>query len=218
MKGWNWSGETVRWTDRPEHYGAIHFHEDDLYDAGWQADFALTVPDDLRSGAYAAHVWCGDAEDGSGGGLHHVLRAPAARAAGKLGRPKAALLVPTASYLAYANDHNHLDGEKSEMLMGRLLVYQPGDLYLQEHRELGYSLYDSHADGSGVCYSSALRPILNLRPKHASWLGAHGSGLWQFNADTHLIDWLEHEGVDGRLRDRSGPREPRARRCSSPTA
>ena len=44
MKGWNWSGETMRWTDRPEHYGAIHFHEDDLYDAGWQADFALTVP------------------------------------------------------------------------------------------------------------------------------------------------------------------------------
>ena len=40
------------------------------------------------------------------------------------------------------------------MLMGRLLVYQQGDLYLQEHRELGYSLYDTHADGSGVCYSS----------------------------------------------------------------
>ncbi len=103
--------------------------------------------------------------------------------------------MPTASYMAYANDHNHLDGETAEMLMGRLLVYQQGDLYLQEHRELGYSLYDSHADGSGVCYSSRLRPVLNMRPKYASWLGAHGSGLWQFNADTHLIDWLEHEGV-----------------------
>ena len=66
-----------------------------------------------------------------------------AEPAGKVGRPKAAFLAPTASYMAYANDHNHLDGEKSEMLMGRLLVYQPDDLYLQEHRELGYSLYDA---------------------------------------------------------------------------
>jgi N,N-dimethylformamidase len=196
MKGWNWTGETIRWSDRPEHYGAVHFHEDDLYDAGWQADFALKVPDDLKSGAYAAHVRCGEAEDGTEEDYITFFVRPPRGPAGKTGRPKAAFLVPTASYLAYANDHNHLDGEKSEMLMGRLLVYQLGDLYLQEHRELGYSLYDSHADGSGVCYSSGLRPILNLRPKYASWLGAHGSGLWQFNADTHLIDWLEHEGVE----------------------
>jgi N,N-dimethylformamidase len=195
MKGWNWSGETVRWTDRPDEYGAIHFHEDDLYDAGWEADFELTVPDDLPSGAYAAHVWCGEAEDGAEEDYITFFVRPPRGPRGKSGRPKAAFLVPTASYLAYANDHNHLDAEPAEMLMGRLLVYQQSDLYLQEHRELGYSLYDTHADGSGVCYSSALRPILNLRPKYSSWLGAHGSGLWQFNADTHLIDWLEQAGV-----------------------
>ena len=82
------------------------------------------------------------------------------------------------------------------MLMGRLLVYQPTDLFLQEHREFGNALYDTHSDGSGVCYSSYLRPILNMRPKYASWLGAHGSGLWQFNGDTHLLDWLDHEGIE----------------------
>jgi N,N-dimethylformamidase len=200
MKGWNWTAETIRWTDRPEHYGAIHFHEDDLYDVGWAVDFDLTIPDDMPSGAYAAHVWCGDpSSNGEGDGTEEdyitFFVRPPRGPRGKSGRPKAAFLVPTASYLAYANDHNHLDDRKSEMLMGRLLVYQQGDLYLQEHRELGCSLYDSHADGSGVCYSSWLRPVLNLRPKYASWLGAHGSGLWQFNADTHLIDWLEHEGV-----------------------
>ncbi|HEX5794586.1 MAG TPA: N,N-dimethylformamidase beta subunit family domain-containing protein [Geminicoccaceae bacterium] len=195
MKGWNWTGEALRWTERPEHYGAVHFHEDDLYDAGWQADFALTVPDSFQSGAYAAHVWCGGAEDGTEEDYITFFVRPPRGPAGKVGRPTAAFRVPTASYLAYANDHNHLDAENAEMLMGRLLVYQQGDLYLQEHRELGYSLYDTHADGSGVCYSSQLRPILNLRPKYSSWLGAHGSGLWQFNADTHLIDWLEHEGI-----------------------
>ena len=104
------------------------------------------------------------------------------------------------------------------MLIGRLLVYQTGDLYLQEHRELGYSLYDTHLDGSGVCYSSCLRPILNLRPKYASWLGAHGSGLWQFNADT-ASDRLA--GARGHRRSTSSPTRTssaRAWRCSSPTA
>jgi N,N-dimethylformamidase len=196
MKGWNWTAETIRWTERPEQYGAIHFHEDDLYDAGWQADFALNVPQGFRSAAYAAHIWCGDAEDGTEEDYITFFVRPPRGAKGKVGRPKAAFLAPVASYLAYANDHNHLDGERSEMLMGRLLVYQMGDLHLQERRELGYSLYDVHADGSGVCYSSWLRPILNLRPKYSSWLGAHGSGLWQFNADTHLLDWLEHEDVE----------------------
>ena len=62
MKGWNWDGSTIRWTDRPDQYGAIHFHDDDLHDCGWDPDFALTVPDDLASGAYAAHVWIGDGE------------------------------------------------------------------------------------------------------------------------------------------------------------
>jgi len=196
MKGWNWTAETMRWTDRPDQYGAIHFHEDDLYDAGWQADFALTIPHDMRSAAYAAHVWCGEAEDGTEEDyITFFVRPPRGRAGG-VGRPKAAFLAPVASYLAYANDHSHLDGERAEMLMGRLLVYQQADLHLQEHRELGLSLYDTHADGSGVCSSSWLRPILNLRPKYSSWLGAHGSGLWQFNADTHLLDWLEHQGVE----------------------
>jgi len=63
-----------------------------------------------------------------------------------------------------------------------------------EHREYGGSTYDTHSDGSGICYSSRLRPILNMRPKYADWLGGSGSALWQFNADLHITDWLEHKG------------------------
>jgi len=33
------------WRRAPEQYGAIHFHDDDLEDAGWEPDFALTLPD-----------------------------------------------------------------------------------------------------------------------------------------------------------------------------
>src|SRR5690606_25671441 len=45
MKGWNWSGEEHDWKRRPEEYGAIHFHHDDVYDAGWETSVLLKVPD-----------------------------------------------------------------------------------------------------------------------------------------------------------------------------
>ena len=62
------------------------------------------------------------------------------------------------------------------------------------HPELGNSLYDLHSDGSGICYSSRLRPVLNMRPKAMSSTAGIGSMLWGYNADTHLTDWLEAEG------------------------
>jgi N,N-dimethylformamidase len=32
--------------------------------------------------------------------------------------------------------------------------------------------------------------------RYHSWLGGHGSALWQYNADTHLFDWLDRNGID----------------------
>ena len=61
----------------------------------------------------------------------------------------------------------------------------PSDVYLSGHPELGVSIYDSHADGSPVFYSSRLRPMLTMRPL---------SRLWNFCADLHLIDWLDTQG------------------------
>jgi N,N-dimethylformamidase len=185
MKGWNWTGEQMNWQLAPEQYGAIHFHDDDLYDCGWQSDFSLRVPDGFRSGIYAARLRSEEHEDY----IPFFVRPRRGTATAEI-----AFLAPTANYMAYANDHNSVDGTGAELVTGRLVVLQPQDLHMAEHRELGGALYDSHADHSGVCYSSRLRPILNLRPKYASWLGATGSGLWQFNADLHLIDWLEAKG------------------------
>jgi N,N-dimethylformamidase len=51
-----------------------------------------------------------------------------------------------------------------------------------------------HTDGSGICYSSRLRPILNMRPKVQTATAGIGSMLWGYNADTHLTDWLEAQG------------------------
>ncbi|MGE3829540.1 MAG: N,N-dimethylformamidase beta subunit family domain-containing protein [Parvibaculaceae bacterium] len=194
MKGWNWTGEFHDWKQRPEHYGAIHFHHDDVYDAGWKTSLTLTLPKDLKSGPYALHVECGPSDESATREdyLAFFVRPP--RTGGR--RAKVLLLAPTASYIAYANHGEHITARGAELQMNRLLTFGHSDLYMYEHPELGGSLYDNHADGSGVCYSSRLRPVLNFSARYHSWLGGHGSALYQYNADTHLFDWLDNKGVD----------------------
>ena len=63
VTGQNWDGSELAWPRAPEQYGAIHFHDDDLSDAGWTVSFEWTVPEDLPSGLYAARVFSGDGED-----------------------------------------------------------------------------------------------------------------------------------------------------------
>jgi N,N-dimethylformamidase len=187
MKGYNWTGQEMSWRHAPEQYGAIHFHDDDLYDSGWEADFELTVPDGFKSGIYAAHIRTDGAEDY----IPFVVR-PRPGAV----KAKIAFLVPTASYMAYANDHMALDFAVTQLAIGQLVVVSDKDSLLQEHPEYGLSCYDVHSDGSGVCYSSRLRPIVDMRPKVEGVLGGSGSSLWQFNADLHIIDWLEAKGFE----------------------
>ena len=45
MTGYNWSGQETDFRNTPHEYGAIHFHDDDLEDAGWQVDFELDAAD-----------------------------------------------------------------------------------------------------------------------------------------------------------------------------
>ena len=47
VTGHNWDGSEMDWRRAPHQYGAIHFHDDDLYDCGRQTDFTYTVPADL---------------------------------------------------------------------------------------------------------------------------------------------------------------------------
>jgi N,N-dimethylformamidase len=177
MKGWNWDGSEYNWTHKPEHYGAIHFHDDDLYDCAWETDFVFEVPEELPSGLYCAHLVQGADEDH----VPFVVRPRRGTA-----RAELALLLPTASYWAYSNSHHHLEWREGENIRGVFTLIDATTLFLHEHPELGCSMYDRHSDGSGVCYSSRLRPVLNMRPKER---------LWQLPADTHIIDWLEEKGI-----------------------
>jgi N,N-dimethylformamidase len=63
VTGWNWNGDHVDYESAPRHYGAIHFHTDDLEDACWETDFALDVPADLASGLYTIRLRAGGEED-----------------------------------------------------------------------------------------------------------------------------------------------------------
>src|ERR1019366_6002919 len=100
MVGAGWNGQAFHWRDRPDLYGAIHFHDDDLYDCGWKTDFAWQIPSDLPSGFYAAHVMC--AEDETGEDHIPFFVCP------PKGKPQApvAFLASSATFMAYANSHH----------------------------------------------------------------------------------------------------------------
>jgi N,N-dimethylformamidase len=184
MPGHNWTGVALDWKQAPDEYGAIHFHADDLDDAGWDVDFELTVPRDLPSGVYAARLRAGEDEDHIPFFVRPAKGSPTARIA---------LLFPTLHYLAYANfrdlDLGAWDKKRAPNADPSL---HPGQYrYMRENKLFG--LYDFHVDGSGVCYGSRLRPILNMRPKfrYRVW-GAPA----RFPADLYLVDWLEAKGYE----------------------
>lgn len=43
----NWDGSCYEWRHALGLYGAVHFHTDDLEDAGWEITCGLQVPADL---------------------------------------------------------------------------------------------------------------------------------------------------------------------------
>ena len=189
MTGFNWTGDEIVYHHKPEEYGAIHFHDDDIDDARWEVDFEYTIPENLKSGIYAARLRIGgldspDTEDY----IPFVVRPPRGKTTAKL-----AFILPTNSYLAYSNDNLATNCVVAELLAGKVPVMTASDLYLNEHREYGLSTYSLHSDDSGVCYSSRLRPILNMRPKYRHWLSP---SLWQLNGDLHLVDWLEEKNFE----------------------
>jgi N,N-dimethylformamidase len=177
-KGFNWSGTEQNWRHAPQEYGAIHFHDDDLYDARWETDFEYIVPDNLRSGAYAVHLKVDDDETY----VPFFVRPTRGTTTSKL-----AFLVSTVTYMAYSNYQWLFHERFCEVTESGWTTLEKGDVFMQEHTEVGLSTYDTHSDGSGVRYASRLRPLLNLAPK------AH---LWNFNSDTHILVWLENQGIE----------------------
>jgi N,N-dimethylformamidase len=176
------SGHETRFTDAPDEFGAIWFHDDDLDDAGWEPAFDFVIPDDLPSGVYAARLRADGHEDH----VPFIVRPPRGRTTSDI-----ALVLPTYTYLAYANDTNTWRGNPAITPADEILArLQKEDYYAMDRRLK--SLYDLHPDGSGVALASARRPLVNMRPRyHLAILAAPHA----FSADLHIVDWLEQKDI-----------------------
>jgi N,N-dimethylformamidase len=186
MTGWNWSGKNDCFRLSPKEYGGIDFHPDAITDAGWDVTKTFTLPENLKSGVYAFRLRAGN---GKGLGEEYIVFFVRAK------KPKAKIcfLVPTASYLAYANEKLSFEAQIIQPMTGQPPTITDIDVEQYKNPEFGLSTYDSFADGAGVCFTSYKRPILNMRPKYRT----SGMGItWQLPADLSIIGWLEHHYKD----------------------
>lgn len=168
---------------KAEHYNAIHFHDDDIYDFGWETDFAFTIPPDLPSGVYAARISCEEAYDA----IPFFVCPPKGQR-----RAELCVLMSTFTYVVYGN-HARPDFKPewhSTVAKWKAYPYNPA-----EYRQYGLSTYNLHSDGSGICHASHRRPLLNLRPGYRTFGYGESSGLRHLPADTHLLAWLHDRGV-----------------------
>lgn len=181
--GARWSGAEMCWRHAPRDYGAIHFHADDLADCGWQTDVTFTVPEALPSGAYALHLTCAGGEDW----LPLYVLPPRGVA-----RAPVVFLASTFTYQAYAN---HARGNADAAYRARVAAWGAYPHNPDDYPVYGRSTYNKHPDGSGIAFSSRLRPILTMRPGFLTFNDARGSGLRHYPADTHLLAWMEARGI-----------------------
>lgn len=184
VTGPEWTGDSTGWRDDPQGYDAIAFHSDDLTNAGWPVGFRFTVPDDMPSDAYGFEL--------RGGGQRDVIPffvtpAPDAEPA------PLAFIVPTFSYLAYANERHWWTNPGIEAIAGQPLeaIVTPLERWAETQRLI--SAYDYHRDGiSGCAHASIRRPLVNMRADYSHPLlrGPH-----QLGGDVATIAWLRATGI-----------------------
>jgi N,N-dimethylformamidase len=178
-----WKGQEMCWRHAPELYSAIHFHEDDVVDFEWDTTFAWSVPENMPSGVYVMRISDGVHQDA----MPFYVCAPKHKPAHKL-----CVLIPTFTYAIYGN-HARPDWEPAWQERGSdygAYPYNPA-----EYPGYGQSTYNYHSDGSGICHASHRRPLLNLRPGYITFGNADCSGLRHFQADSHLLAWLDAKNI-----------------------
>ena len=189
VTGRNWNGGEHSFIHAPEQYGAIWFHEDALDDCRWPESVSFTVPDRLPSGCYALKASEIDADHPETFYVPFFVTAPRNTATAKV-----LLLIPTFSYLAYANSQAYQNAPGGQLANGHITVLETLDFAMSTRiEECGLSLYDKHLDGQGVHYSTWRRPQLNMQPQYQH---EQSSLSWQFPADLHSVCWLTSQGFE----------------------
>ena len=193
VTGRNWTGEENDFRRAPEQYGAIHFHDDDLDDAGWPEAFSLRISPQWRSGVYAVRLKTDDFEDY----VPFIVRPARGQASAK-----AALLMPSLTYMTYVNDHMPTEPGLLLSVRGITLdqflaedatAYEAAVFrYMVDNRL--HSMYDLHSDGSPVCYGSRLRPLTNIRPRYNK-PNIRFRNPHLLSCDLYIVDWLDEKGI-----------------------
>ena len=147
--GWNWDGINDCFRLAPNEYGGIEFHADALIDCKWKATKSLKLPDDLRSGVYAMSL-----RAGSGTGLGEDYLVFFVRP--KIPTSRVAFLVPTATYLAYANERLSFDDPLTQPVTGMTPVLSKSILSLVSATISDFRLLIIRSTGRG----SSTAPII----------------------------------------------------------
>ena len=56
VTSYKWDSSEMNWQNKPDHYAAIHFHDDDIYDFEWDTDFKFKIPNNMPSGIYIMRI------------------------------------------------------------------------------------------------------------------------------------------------------------------
>lgn len=189
MTGSAWRGRHTCFVDAPEEYGGAWFHRDDLADAEWPLLAEIEIPADARPGVYCV-VLSLDAEPRYDD-VERWCPIPVFVTAEPGARAQVALVLPTFSYRAYANNGFFEDADPAVYRHRGLTCSAHVYRYIDEHRLL--SLYGRHHDGSGVHLASLRRPQATVRP---DWVSQLLGRTHQLSADLSILRWLSETGVD----------------------
>lgn len=183
VTGRSFTGRGTDFSAAPTEYAAVHFHGTDLTDAGWEPVLEASLPDDLESGVYGVVVRNGDGSD-----TVPIVVVPRPSDV----RKKVLVVLPTFTYLAYANEALFNGLDSSAMTDQKITIGTEDLAHVGDH-SFGLSMYDLHPDGSGVMLSAARRQIVNMRRGYRMWLLDAGRA---FSSDMYLIEWLVRRGID----------------------
>jgi N,N-dimethylformamidase len=186
MTGPDWTGATHRWTEAPSEYDAIHFHSDNIGDAGWAPSLTLDVPADWPSGLYALHLEAASARDN----IPFFVRA---KAPGE--KARVAFLAPTMTYTVYSQ---FVRAGRQAQIAERATAWGSLPHAPDGHPDYGLSPYNNHADGSGVVMSTMRRPMIDKRVNqfHLMDPDPTGSGTYWIAADSYILDMLDRAGIE----------------------
>ena len=186
VTSYKWDSSEMNWQNKPDHYAAIHFHDDDIYDFEWDTDFKFKIPNNMPSGIYIMRI--------KGEGNEDSIPFFVAPKINKT-KSKICVLISTFTYSIYGN-HARVDYKDS--WQNRIKEWNAYPYNPVNYKEYGLSTYNYHSDGAGICHASHRRPLFNLRPGYITFGGSKSpcSGLRHFQADSHLISWLHNKELD----------------------